>query len=85
MHGEYTMIKNETKEELKQLLQYIEENTLNLLETNPPDNVLVSNIFSKGIGYMQLPSPQLSVDLCSIGLTYLLKERGDKIVPTNLK
>lgn len=79
------MIKNETKEELKQLLQYIEENTLNLLETNPPDNVLVSNIFSKGIGYMQLPSPQLSVDLCSIGLTYLLKERGDKIVPTNLK
>lgn len=85
MHGEYIMIKNETKEELKQLLQYIEENTLNLLETNPPDNVLVSNIFSKGIGYMQLPSPQLSVDLCSIGLTYLLKERGDKIVPTNLK
>lgn len=85
MHGEYTMIKNETKEELKQLLQYIEENTLNLLETNPPDNVLVSNIFSKGIGYMQLPSPQLSVDLCSIGLTYLLKERGDKISPTALK
>lgn len=85
MHGEYTMIKNETKEELKQLLQYIEENTLNLLESNPPDNVLVSNIFSKGIGYMQLPSPQLSVDLCSIGLTYLLKERGDKISPTALK
>lgn len=85
MHGEYIMIKNETKEELKQLLQYIEENTLNLLETNPPDNVLVSNIFSKGIGYMQLPSPQLSVDLCSIGLTYLLKERGDKISPTALK
>lgn len=79
------MIKNETKEELKQLLQYIEENTLNLLETNPPDNVLVSNIFSKGIGYMQLPSPQLSVDLCSIGLTYLLKERGNKISPTALK
>lgn len=85
MHGEYIMIKNETKEELKQLLAHIEENTLNLLETNPPDNVLVSNIFSKGIGYMQLPSPQLSVDLCSIGLTYLLKERGDKISPTSLK
>ena len=85
MHGEYIMIKNETKEELKQLLQYIEENTLNLLETNPPDNVLVSNIFSKGIGYMQLPSPQLSVDLCSIGLTYLLKDKGDKISPTALK
>ena len=85
MHGEYIMISQQTKEELKQLLAHIEENTLNLLESSPPDNVLVSNILSKGIGYMQLPSPQLSVDLCSIGLTYLLKERGDKIVPTNLK
>ena len=85
MHGEYIMISQQTKEELKQLSAHIEENTLNLLESSPPDNVLVSNIFSKGIGYMQLPSPQLSVDLCSIGLTYLLKERGDKISPTALK
>jgi hypothetical protein len=79
------MISQQTREELKQLLTHIEENTLNLLESSPPDNILVSDIFSKGIGYMQLPSPQLSVDLCSIGLTYLLKDRGDKIAPTNLK
>lgn len=45
----------------------------------------VGNILSRGINYVQLPSPQLSVDLCSIGLTYLLKDRGDKIAPTNLK
>ena len=85
MHGEYTMISQQTKEELKQLLAHIEENTLNLLESNPPDNTLVGNILSRGINYVQLPSPQLSVDLCSIGLVYLLKDRGDKIVPTHLK
>ena len=72
MHGEYIMISQQTKEELKQLLAHIEENTLNLLESNPPDNTLVGNILSRGINYVQLPSPQLSVDLCSIGLTYLL-------------
>ena len=85
MHGESTMISQQTKEELKQLLSHIEENTLNLLESNPPDEILVNNIVSKGLGYIRFPSPQLSVDLCSIGLTYLLKERGDKISPTALK
>lgn len=79
------MISQQTKEELKQLLAHIEENTLNLLESNPPDNTLIGNILSRGINYVQLPSPQLSVDLCSIGLTYLLKERGDKISSTTLK
>ena len=79
------MINQQTKEELKQLLVHIEENTLNLLESNPPDNTLIGNILSRGINYVQLPSPQLSVDLCSIGLTYLLKDREDKIASTNLK
>ena len=79
------MISQQTKEELKQLLAHIEENTLNLLESNPPDNTLVGNILSRGINYVQLPSPQLSVDLCSIGLTYLLKGKGDMISPTALK
>ena len=79
------MINQQTKEELKQLLAHIEENTLNLLESNPPDNTLIGNILSRGINYVQLLSPQLSVDLCSIGLVYLLKDRGDKIAPTNLK
>lgn len=85
MHGEYIMISQQTKEELKQLLAHIEENTLNLLESNPPDEILVNNIVSKGLGYIRFPSPQLSVDLCSIGLTYLLKDKGDKISPTSLK
>ena len=85
MHGESIMINQQTKEELKQLLAHIEANTLNLLESNPPDNTLIGNILSRGINYVQLPSPQLSVDLCSIGLVYLLKDRGDKIAPTNLK
>ena len=42
MHGEYIMISQQTKEELKQLLAHIEENTLNLLESNPPDNTFTS-------------------------------------------
>ena len=85
MHGESIMISQQTKEELKQLLAHIEENTLNLLESNPPDNTLIGNILSRGINYVQLPSPQLSVDLCSIGLTSVFEDRGDKIAPTNLK
>ena len=45
------MISQQTKEELKQLLTHIEENTLNLLESSPPDNVLKKKKKNKDTAY----------------------------------
>ena len=65
------------EEKLKEMLEHIEENTKFLYPNDVSNETLSQNLVGRGISFMQKPSKQTTVDLCTLALVLYLRAKND--------